>query len=91
MYLHGRCKDLSPIIVANMAVIGRMIEEEDLCAESFCNLHSFITGYMMMNMLVPGQVDRWVIIIDNSQFSLLNMPIGMFRQAARDMSNNFLE
>ena len=26
LYIHGRCKDLTPILVANMGVVGRLFE-----------------------------------------------------------------
>ena len=42
-------------------------------------------------MLVPGQVDRWIILADSGQFSLLKLPISIFKQANREMSNNYLE
>ena len=42
-------------------------------------------------MLVPGQVDRWIVLGDASQFSLLKLPIGIFKQANREMTNNYLE
>lgn len=91
MYVHGRCKDLSPTIVVNLSKIGEAMDEDDICAESFCNLHNFLVGYIGNNMLVPGQVDRYVVLIDASQFSLMRLPINMFRAAVRELSNNFLE
>lgn len=91
MYIHGRCKDLTPLLVCNMAAVGELMDADDICAESFCNMHNFLAGYMEKNMLVPGQVDRWVFVVDASQFSLLRLPVSIFRQAARELSNNFLE
>ena len=79
MYIHGRTKDLSPILTVNMGAVGAMMEEDDICAESFCNLHNFLSGYLINNMMVPGQVDRWTIVVDASQFSILQLPVNIFR------------
>lgn len=35
MYVHGRAKDMSPILVVNFAAIGEMIDENDIDADSF--------------------------------------------------------
>ena len=91
LYIHGRCKDLTPILVANMGVVGRLFEKDQICAESFVQLHNLLANYITANMLVPGQVDRWIVLGDASQFSLLKLPIGIFKQANREMTNNYLE
>ena len=54
MYIHGRCKDQTPLVVANMAMMGEMMDQEDISAEGFANMHHFLAGYMLKNMLVPG-------------------------------------
>ena len=54
LYIHGRCKDLTPVLICNMAAIGEAMDEDDICAESFSNLHHFMANYMATNMLVPG-------------------------------------
>ena len=79
MYVHGRCKDLTPILVINLAAIGEMMEQDDLCSESYCNLHNFVIGYCEKNMIVPGMVDRWILLIDCSQFGITQFPISMFK------------
>ena len=62
-----------------MGAVGAMMEEDDICAESFCNLHNFLSSYLINNMMVPGQVDRWTIVVDASQFSILQLPVRIFR------------
>lgn len=91
LYVHGRSKDLSPILVCNLGALGPLLDEDEVCAESFVQLHNLCTGYIEANMLVPGQVDRWIILLDANQFSLMKLPINMFKQANREMSNNFNE
>lgn len=48
-------------------------------------------GYITANMLVPGQVEKWVSIADTNQFSIARLPVNMFRQAHGELSNNFVE
>ena len=91
IYCHGRAKDLSPILHINVNKIGQMMDAGDMSHEAFINLHNFVTGYINQNMFVPGQVDRWLTIGDLAQFSIMRVPVNIFRSANRELSNNFLE
>ena len=42
-------------------------------------------------MLVPGQAEKWVTIIDLAKFSLKDLPMYMFKGVANELSNNFIE
>lgn len=49
------------------------------------------SGYMIANMLVPGQVERWISLADTSGFSLARLPVGIFKEAHGELAANFLE
>lgn len=61
-YLHGRCMDHSPILVLNFAKLSDLLKRKQIYPENFCALHNLFARYMIKNMLIPGQVERWVII-----------------------------
>ena len=62
LYLHGRCMDHCPIIVLNFAKLSDQIRNKEINNYNFCALHNFYVAYIMKNMLVPGQVEKWITI-----------------------------
>ena len=79
LYVHGRTKDLSPIIVCNMQKLGECMDDGLITPEDFVNCHHFLTGYCTANMMLPGQTERWVTLTDTGAFSLTRLPTGMFK------------
>ena len=62
LYIHGRTKDLSPIIVLDIKELSGLIARNEIDAAGFCCLHNFLAHYVMHNMLVPGQQEKWIVI-----------------------------
>lgn len=96
IYIHGRAKDGSPIMVLNLQKLQQMLESKAIDAGSFCNLYNFFSAYVQRNMLVPGQVERALTICNVNQFPLgelsSNMSmLGMFSTCARELQCNYLE
>jgi hypothetical protein len=60
MYIHGRCKDQSPILIVNFGVLQDLLQKGIIDSANFCSLHNFFGLYMQYNMLVPGQVEKWI-------------------------------
>lgn len=55
---------MSPIIVLDIKHLGTLLEKNEIDPPTFCNLNNFVCNYVMNNMLVPGQVDRWITIVN---------------------------
>jgi len=89
LYIHGRAKDLSPIIVLSMPAIAEALKAKEITTMAFCQLHDFVTNYIIQNMLIPGQVDKFMIIIDTSKFGVYQLPVSTFREANSLLSGNF--
>ena len=64
MYIHGRCMDQSPIVILNLKKLSDHLKLKKINPHLFCQLHHFIANYIKLNMLVPGQVEKWITITD---------------------------
>lgn len=54
VYMHGRTKDLAPLIIVNMARLGEAMDDGIVTPADFVNLHHFYAGYCETNMNLPG-------------------------------------
>ena len=54
VYIHGRSKDLCPIIVIDFKLLADLLKTNEINNQSFCKLHNFFANYAMHNMFVPG-------------------------------------
>lgn len=59
--------------------------------DTFCSLHNFMAGYISHNMLVPGQVERWIVILNINHFSINKLPVKMFKASAKELTANYME
>ena len=46
MYIHGRCKDQSPILVVNFGVLQDLLTRGIIDSGNFCSLHNFYGLYI---------------------------------------------
>ena len=90
MYIHGRTKDLHPIIVLDIKNLGALIEQDKIDVEAFGMMHNFLQNYIALNMHVPGQIEKNLIILNLNQFPLSQLPIKMFGAANKEISGNFM-
>ena len=91
MYIHGRTKDLLPIIVLDWSRMGEFIKNGEICEKRFCQCHNFFANYILHNMLVPGQVERWITYTNLNQFTLSQMPLSLFKNAANELGSNYID
>lgn len=61
-YIHGRTKAGNPILFLDFKRMLPLMEAKEINPASFCALHHFYASYMVKNMLVPGQVEKWFTI-----------------------------
>ena len=54
LYLHGRCKDNSAIMVLDFIKLGAMIKSKEIDGHKFCGLQNHFARYIESNMTVPG-------------------------------------
>lgn len=46
---------------------------------------------MIKNMLVPGQVEKWVALANINQFPLKDLPVTLFRECAFELGLNYID
>jgi hypothetical protein len=61
-YIHGRTMELQPILVLDFGPLRALLDKNEIDAHLFCSLHNFMSRYMIANMMVPGQVEKWITI-----------------------------
>ena len=64
VYIHGRDKNLRPIIICN---IQKLIQQKHLFGENnkdLINLVIYLLEYMEKFMLIPGRIENFILIID---------------------------
>lgn len=91
IYLHGRCIDGAPVMYIDLNRLLEMLKNKLICELSFASLHNFFAGYINRNMLVPGQVEKWLIILNNNHFPVKKLPVKMFKAAAKELSTNWMQ
>ena len=91
LYLHGRTIDMSPILVLDFIKLADLLNKKLINDGNFCSLHNFFGNYIVNNMMVPGQAEKWVVITNINQFSLKDMPIGMFKACAKELGTNYID
>ena len=90
-YIHGRTKNYCPIMIINFTKLGQLLKSKELNNFNFCSLHNFYAMYMEKNMLIPGQIEKWIVINNLGKFPLKEMPIGMFKASNKDLAGNFID
>lgn len=70
IYVHGRDHRFRPILVVNL-------ERFDLnrhSVDEYCDLLCFTLEYILKHMLLPGQVENWVVLTDLCKLGYSSIP-----------------
>lgn len=70
MYWHGRDVGLRPILVVNTA----KIIELELEGATLTDLAVYLLSWAIDNLMVPGRVENWVIVVDMRNVSTTSIP-----------------
>ena len=73
-----------PILVINCTILVEKIELED-----FALVATFIFDWMIKNMLVPGRIETWIIILDLEDVSLTDVPMDKLKYFMNAVMRNF--
>jgi hypothetical protein len=84
-YIHGRDSRYRPLIVLNIAKVNLKQHSVD----DYINLLCFILTYIMDVMLVPGQVENWVVISDLAHKGVFGLPTGAIKRILTVLLENF--
>lgn len=69
--MHGRDSRFRPIIVMNLYRIDLKKINENAMIRGV----TFFLEVIVRNMLIPGQVENWVILLDFNNMGLFSFPI----------------
>ena len=42
-------------------------------------------------MLLPGQVEKWLIIINVSKYAIKDLPLKMFAETQKELETNYID
>ena len=90
LYIHGRCIDQCPIIIMDFGNLSRLLRN-GLQPETLSHLSNFLASYILNNMLVPGQVEKWIFITNLNGFSLKELPVPFFLQITQEFTKNYID
>ncbi len=85
MYVHGRDCRFRPIIVLKCDIIQQL----SLTADDMKALVTYFLDYVIRHMLLPGQVENWIVITDLNGLGIMSLPYGVLKEVFAFMQNNF--
>ena len=84
-YIYGRDHYFRPIIICQPYILqNNPYNDDDVVRASM-----FICQFMQNNMLIPGQVENWIIFINLEGVSVMSLPDAM-KKLVTALSDNFL-
>jgi hypothetical protein len=87
LYVYGRDHQFRPILVCQPNVFQKYI---DLFTTDEVILASiFLFQYIVNNMLIPGQIENWIMLLNLEGISPLNLPDAV-KKIIKTLSENFL-
>lgn len=85
IYIHGRDHRYRPLLVLN---VERMNLTRHTVQE-YRALICFLLEFMTKTMMIPGQVENWVVITDLCRTSLFDLPISELKSLIKLLQDNF--
>lgn len=85
IYIHGRDHRYRPLLVLN---VERMNLREHPVGE-YRALICFLLEFTSKTMMIPGQVENWVVITDLCRTSLFDLPISELKSLIKLLQDNF--
>jgi len=85
VYTFGRDNRFRPIFIIN----AYMINPKELEMDVLLDMITFFLEYVIGNMLLPGQVENWVVIADLGKQGITSLPISSIKQVFGYLQNNY--
>mmetsp|Transcript_13917 Transcript_13917/g.26089 ORF Transcript_13917/g.26089 Transcript_13917/m.26089 type:complete len:453 (+) Transcript_13917:86-1444(+) len=85
IYVHGRDHRFRPILVVNL----ERMNLKRFTVEEYSDLLCFTLEYMRTHMLLPGQVENWVVIVDLCKIGLTAIPRSELKSIIKVLQDNF--
>jgi hypothetical protein len=86
VYISCRAKDgLQPVVFLNLKVF---IEQKKSMQELEV-IVNFYFDWVVENMMIPGHVENWLIVIDMKDVALTQLPISSLKGFIKSLQSNF--
>ncbi|SOV23354.1 CRAL/TRIO domain-containing protein, putative [Plasmodium sp. DRC-Itaito] len=82
-YIHGRDKQMHPIIIINCKNIISANTKDVL------KVFYYWLEFCISKLLIEGKVEQWRVIIDLTSCSVLNIPIATLKDISKNLSCNY--
>ena len=86
-YVYGRDHQFRPIIICQPYILQKY--EKEYSDADVLNASIFICQYMSNYMLIPGQIENWIMFINLEGTSLFSMPDSM-KKLVKTLSDYFI-
>ncbi|EUD67124.1 hypothetical protein C922_02274 [Plasmodium inui San Antonio 1] len=83
IYVHGRDKQMHPIIVINCKTFISTNPKDVL------KVAYYWMEFIISNLFIEGKIEQWRVIIDLSSCGVMNIPIGTLRDISKCLSCNY--
>ena len=87
VYVHGRDSRFRPILVCQCKIFQKYYKNYDI--EEILKAVYFLCQFIINNMLIPGQIENWIFILNLTGVSLLSLPEPI-KKMIPALSNYFL-
>lgn len=85
LYTHGRDHKFRPIIYLNCY----MIDPAKMDIDQLLLTIAYFLEYVIDKLMLPGQIERWVVVEDMKGMSLTSIPFGTLKKILNFLQNNF--
>ena len=75
VYIFGRDHQFRPVIICQPGILQKNLDNYSV--PDILNASIFICQYMANYMLIPGQIENWIMIINMEGTSILSLPDGI--------------
>jgi CRAL/TRIO domain len=85
IYFFGRDRMFRPVLILNI----RKILDMKIPLDDVKNLLLYVIEWGIRNMLLPGKVEAYSVIVDLTKVGMLEIPVGMLQNMVGILQNNY--
>ena len=87
LYVHGRDHQFRPILICQPYILQKNLKQ--FSSNDIYNASIFICQYMINYMMIPGQIENWIIYVNLNGTDGITLPIALTK-IVKSLSDNFI-
>ena len=87
LYVHGRDHQFRPILICQPYILQKNLKQ--FSSNDIYNASIFICQYMINYMMIPGQIENWIIYVNLNGTNGITLPIALTK-IVKSLSDNFI-